>query len=101
MAASLTWPDFWGLFKALPDDRKRYVAEQLAGVDFDRWMHARSPQVIRETLDNAPIEVALLYISLLPQAQAKKVLLAYPKTEHARLNAAYMRPPKLLTGGTP
>jgi len=107
MAARMTWPDLWALFNALPDGAyRRHLVGELGLLDvqgrmgeFDQWMRSRSPAIVAEVIHDAPIDVVVLYLCLVPKKEANQIIKARPQTDWPRLTAAYHNPPKLLTGG--
>ena len=101
-ATKISWADWWALFNAMPDGtQRRFSVEQLGlfDGDFDHWMRSRSADVIVEVIHDAPIEIVVLYLCLLPKKRAQKEIDARPQSDAPRLIAAYYNPPKLLTGG--
>lgn len=89
MSMSIDWSSFWKMFDSLEGERKAYVASQVGAGSFDDWMRSRSVPVLMEVLTEAPKEVALSYVGLLPKKYAYRVIATYPTSLHIAFEQAY------------
>lgn len=107
MGGRIDWQDYWGLRKQAPlEYRLEWDKEIGFEIDEERnhiklyprlanYVDNCSTTQLVEFITGAPIQLACLYISKLPQKYAKKVVLGFRLEDIRILERAYFKPPQI------
>ena len=93
MSLSIGWNQWWGITKQADNPLPYYDAlnsNNGKGDDFGAWCEAIHPKTLMEVMENAPVEVLVLFVWRFAKSDVEKLMQGYTVNQCREIGAAWV-----------